>query len=216
MITTMKIEKTKVLSDLFHTKIVAVIRIDHAADLVDVSKALIEGGVKFVEITTTVPNALEAIEQTVIALGDSVHIGAGTILTASQASDAISAGADYIVSPVLNQEVVCFCNEAEIAVMPGCMTPTEVYNAHCSGADVVKIFPADLGGPTFFKNLKGPLPHIRIMPTGNVNLSNVNEFIQAGACAAGVGGALVSKQLITEKNYRQITENAIKFIRAVS
>jgi len=158
----------------------------------------------------------EAIEETVDIMGDRVCIGAGTILTVEQAHDAISAGASYIVSPVFNEKVVKLCNERDIAVMPGCMTPTEVYTAWNAGADVVKIFPAGVGGWNFFKDLKGPLPHINIMPTGGVNLETAACFIKAGACAVGVGGALVSKELIAAKQYSKITENAREFVKAVS
>ena len=144
--------KQQILSSLFQTKVVAVVRIDRSGDFINVAKVLLEGGVKFMEITMTVPNALQSIEETVNQLGNSVYIGAGTVLTGEQASDAISAGASYIVSPVFNDKVVNLCNHENIAVMPGCMTPTEVYNAWNAGADVVKIFPAGVGGPKFFKD----------------------------------------------------------------
>ncbi len=215
-VTIESIGKQEILDSLFASKIIAVIRVDQPGDLVNVSKALLEGGVKFVEITMTVPNALKAIEETVEKLGSSIHIGAGTVLAGLEASDAISAGASYIVSPILNQEIVGTCNDAEVAVMPGCMTPTEIYNAWSSGADVVKVFPAGVGGSRFFKDIKGPFPDIKIMPTGGVDLNNAGEFINAGACAVGVGAALVSKELIAKKQYKQITENARKFRKLVA
>lgn len=212
----MKKLKEDILDELIRKKIVAVIRIDQSADLVDVSKALIDGGVTFVEITTTVPNALQAIERTASCLGNDIQIGAGTILSSQQAVAAIDAGASYIISPILDSEIILTCKKADVAVMPGCMTPTEVFNGWMCGADVVKIFPADLGGPVYFKNLKGPFPDIRIMPTGNVNLNNAVEFLNAGACALGVGGALVSKDLIMKKQYSKITENARTFVSLVA
>lgn len=211
-----KQNKEEVLACLFDTKIVAVIRVDQADDLVEVAKALLAGGVRFVEITLTVPNAIEAIRQTTEELGDSVYIGAGTVLDTEQATNAIEAGASYVVSPIYDQEVVDVCNAAGVAVMPGCITPSEVYRAWKGGADVVKIFPAGMGGPSLFKDLKGPFPDIKIMPTGGVNLQTAGEFIKSGACAVGVGGALAGPALIAEKQYRKITDNAETLIDIAS
>ncbi|MFN0165537.1 MAG: bifunctional 4-hydroxy-2-oxoglutarate aldolase/2-dehydro-3-deoxy-phosphogluconate aldolase, partial [Bryobacteraceae bacterium] len=198
------------------TGVVAVIRADKADDLIDVGRALRQGGVKFIEITMTVPGALAVIEKATIALkDDDVYIGAGTVLDAETARQAILAGANYVVSPVFRPDVVATCKRYSVAVMPGALTPTEVLNAWEAGADIVKIFPAGVGGPQFLKDLKGPFPHIEIMPTGAVNRKTCPEFIQAGACAVGVGGELVGKPLIAARDFAAIANNARDFIALV-
>jgi 2-dehydro-3-deoxyphosphogluconate aldolase/(4S)-4-hydroxy-2-oxoglutarate aldolase len=210
-------ERTQILHLLKETGVVAVIRADQADDLVDVGRALREGGVKFIEITMTVPGALAVIEKATSALqGDDVYIGAGTVLDAETARQAILAGANYVVSPVFRPGMVAMCKRYSVAVMPGALTPTEVLNAWDAGADIVKIFPAGVGGPQFFKDLKGPFPHIEIMPTGAVNRKTCPEFIQAGACAVGVGGELVGKPLIAARDFAAITRNARDFVALVA
>ena len=209
-------EKQHVMKSLKDTGVVAVIRADDAADLVDVSHALCEGGVRHIEITMTVPGALRVIEQAVTALsGREVYIGAGTVLDSETARLAILAGASYIVSPVFRPDILGVCKRHSVAVMPGAMTPTEVINAWEAGGDVVKIFPAGVGGPRFFKDLKGPFPHIEIMPTGAVNRETAPQFISAGACAVGVGGELAGKSLITARDFPTITRNAQDFVALV-
>jgi len=185
--------------------------------LIDVGKALYQGGVKFIEITMTVPGALAVIEKAVNALKkEEVYIGAGTVLDSETARLAILAGSSYIVSPMFRQDVVNTCKRYGVAVIPGAATPTEVFNAWEGGADVVKIFPANsVGGPQYFKDLKGPFPHIEIMPTGAVNRETAPQYIKAGACAFGVGGDLVGKPLIAAKDFATITKNAKDFIEIV-
>jgi len=210
-------DKQKVLTALKETGIVAVIRIDDPSDLVDVSKALSAGGVKFVEITMTVPGALSVIEKAVNALKkEEMYIGAGTVLDAETARLCILAGASYIVSPAFRPDVVNACKRYGIAAMPGALTPTEVLNAWEGGADVVKVFPANhMGGPQYFRDLKGPYPQIEIMPTGAVNRETAPQYIKAGACAFGVGGDLVGKPLIMTKDFATITKNAVDFVEIV-
>ncbi len=208
--------KQETLQTLKDTGVVAVIRADKAEDLVDVGRALREGGVKFIEITMTVPDALSVIEKATTALqNEDVYIGAGTVLDSETARLAMLAGANYIVSPVFRPDVVATCKRYSVAVMPGAMTPTEVLAAWEAGADVVKIFPAGVGGPQFFKDLKGPFPYIEIMPTGAVNRETAPKFIKAGACAIGVGGELVGKPLIAAKDFAAITKNALDFVAIV-
>ncbi len=208
--------KEETLQALEETGVVAVIRADKAEDLVDVGRALRQGGVKLIEITMTVPGAMAVIEEATAALkNEDVYIGAGTVLDAETARQAMLAGANYIVSPVFRSEVVSVCRRYTVPVMPGAMTPTEVLNAWEAGADVVKIFPAGVGGPQFFKDLKGPFPYIRIMPTGGVNRTTAPAFIKAGACAIGVGGELVGKPLIAAKDFATITRNARDFLALV-
>jgi 2-dehydro-3-deoxyphosphogluconate aldolase / (4S)-4-hydroxy-2-oxoglutarate aldolase len=208
--------REETLRALTETGVIAVIRADKGGDLVEVGRALRKGGVKFIEITMTVPGAMGVIEEATAALqGDDVYIGAGTVLDAETARAAILAGANYIVSPAFRPDVIRVCKRYAVPVMPGAMTPTEVLNAWEAGADVVKIFPAGVGGPPFFKALHGPFPHIKIMPTGGVNLATAPEFIKAGACAVGVGGELVGKPLIAAKDFATITKNARDFAALV-
>src|SRR5204863_9745705 len=147
--------------------------------------------VTVVEITMTVPDALDVLRQVRNALGDRLLLGAGTILDAETARAAFLAGAEYIVAPTLNLDVIRLCQRYDKLVMPGAFTPTEILAAWEVGADIVKVFPADVVGPAFFKAIKGPLPQIRVMPTGGVDLKTASSFLQAGACCLGVGGQLV-------------------------
>jgi 2-dehydro-3-deoxyphosphogluconate aldolase/(4S)-4-hydroxy-2-oxoglutarate aldolase len=209
-------DRHQTLQALKDTGVVAVIRADKAEDLVDVGRALRQGGVQFIEITMTVPGALAVIERATAALQhDDVYIGAGTVLDSETARLAILAGANYVVSPVFRADVVATCRRYSVAVMPGALTPTEVLNAWEAGADVVKIFPAGVGGAQFFKDLKGPFPHIEIMPTGAVNRETAPAFIKAGACAVGVGGELAGKPLIAARDFATITRNAADFLAIV-
>ena len=207
--------KSDVLSKLKATGVVAVIRTEQPGDLIDVARALAKGGVLFMEITMTVPNAIQAIKEVVSVLKDEIVIGAGTVLDAQTAHSAILAGAAYIVSPALRPAVIETCRQRDVACMPGAMTPTEVLQAWELGADVVKIFPAGVGGPRFFKDLKGPFPHIELMPTGSVNKETAPQFIQAGAFAIGIGGELASNAMIVSRQFDQITQNACDYIEIV-
>jgi 2-dehydro-3-deoxyphosphogluconate aldolase / (4S)-4-hydroxy-2-oxoglutarate aldolase len=208
--------KHEVLASLRDSGVVAVIRTENPGDLVAVSRALAAGGVKFVEITMTVPGALEIIRDAVAQLRDAdVFIGAGTVLDAPTARSAIIAGAQFVVGPGFDAEMIRVCNTYGIAVMPGAFTPGEVIRAWRAGADVVKIFPADIGGPDYLKTLKEPLPQVELLPTKGVDFDTVAAFIKAGAIAVGTGSALVNKSLMAAKQYSTITDNAEKFTRIV-
>ena len=196
--------------------IVAVVRADRGESLVAVLRALAEGGVTASEITMTVPNALDVIRTARHELGDSIVLGAGTVLDPESARAAMLAGAEYIVAPNLNPEVIRICRRYDVPVMPGALTPTEVVSAWELGADVVKIFPADLGGPPYLKALRAPLPQIRMMPTGGVDLTTAEAFLQAGACCLGVGGALVDSKLVARGEFAVIRERAEKFVAIVA
>lgn len=209
------VDKYQIMKELYETGIIAVIRADESDTLIQIAEALIEGGVKFIEFTMTIPNAMEIIRESTIKLERECFIGAGTVLDSETARIAILAGAQYVVGPAFNEDMVKLCNSYGIMVMPGAYTPTEVLHAWSSGADIVKIFPADLGGPMIFKDLKGPFPQIKILPTGGVNFETAADFIKNGAFAVGVGGALVDKSLIESGNFKQITENAKRFIDIV-
>jgi 2-dehydro-3-deoxyphosphogluconate aldolase/(4S)-4-hydroxy-2-oxoglutarate aldolase len=207
--------KLQVIETLLETGVVAVIRVDDPTDLLEVARALNEGGVKMVEITMTVPGALDIIASVSRQLGNQVYIGAGTVLDAVTARVAILAGASFVVGPCFDMEMVRQCNLYDVAVMPGAMTPSEILTAWKAGADVVKVFPGRVGTPGFFQDLKGPLPQIRMMPTGNVDLNTAPEYIKAGAVAVGVGKALVDIKAVKAKQFDVITENARTFRRIV-
>jgi 2-dehydro-3-deoxyphosphogluconate aldolase / (4S)-4-hydroxy-2-oxoglutarate aldolase len=210
------IEKGRILATLAETGVVAVIRVEDPANLLDVSRALKEGGVRMVEITMTVPGALEIISAASKELGDGVYIGAGTVLDAATARMAILAGARFIVGPCFDAETVALCKLYDTAVMPGCITPTEIVQAWKAGADVVKIFPGRVGTPEYFQDIKGPLPQVRMMPTGNVDLVTTPRYIKAGAIAVGVGKALVDPKAVKERRFGSITEAARVFCRVVA
>src|SRR5438094_4563145 len=181
--------------------IVAVVRSPDSQQLVVVVRALADGGVTVVEITMTVPGALDVVRQVRQALGERVLLGAGTILDPETARAALLAGAEYIVAPTVNLDVIRLCKRYDKLVFPGALTPTEILTAWEAGADVVKVFPADVVGPAFFKAMRGPLPQIRLMPTGGVDLSTAAEFLQAGACCLGVGGQPVGPRAVGEGNF---------------
>ncbi|MHB9038234.1 MAG: bifunctional 4-hydroxy-2-oxoglutarate aldolase/2-dehydro-3-deoxy-phosphogluconate aldolase [Armatimonadota bacterium] len=208
-------KKQQVVKTLVDTGVVAVIRIDDPSDLYEVSCALSDGGVKLVEITMTVPGALDIINSVSKRVGENVFIGAGTVLDAVTARMAILAGASYIVGPSFDAEVVDICKLYDVPVMPGAMTPTEIVTAWKAGADVVKIFPGRVGTPGFFQDIKGPLPMVKLMPTGNVDTQTAPEYIKAGAVAFGVGKALVDIKAVKAKDFKVITENAKMFRKIV-
>lgn len=210
------IAKHQVLASLRESGVVAVIRTEDPGDLVAVARALHRGGIKFVEITMTIPGALEIIHEATAQLKDlDMQVGVGTVLDSETARAAILAGAAFVVGPAFDADVVRLCNTYGIVVMPGALTPTEVVNAWKSGADVVKIFPGDMGGPAYLKTLKEPLPQIELMPTKGVDFETAPAFIKAGAIAVGTGSCLVNKALLAAKDYAQITENAARLARSV-
>jgi 2-dehydro-3-deoxyphosphogluconate aldolase/(4S)-4-hydroxy-2-oxoglutarate aldolase len=178
--------------------------------------ALAEGGVTALELTMTVPGAVSIIEQLSRTLPPNVLIGAGTVLDAETARNVILAGARFVVSPVFRPEVITLCHRYDVAAIPGCFTPTEILAAWETGANVVKVFPATALGPSFFKDVRGPLPQVKLMPTGGVTRENAGDWIRAGACAIGVGTALVDPAAVAERRFDDIVAAARLFIRAVS
>lgn len=208
-------KKEQILAELRDTGVIAVIRTDNPEQLSDVVAALVEGGVKFIEITMTVPNALELVHVCSEAFGNRIHIGAGTVLDSETAQAVVSVGACFVVSPIFNPEMVRYCNRYSIPVMPGAFSPSEVLVAWTGGADVVKVFPARIGGPKYFKDLKGPLPQVEILPTGGVDFATAPQFIQAGACAVGIGAALVDPAAVKAGQFEVIRENAINLLQVI-
>ncbi|MCH9655890.1 MAG: bifunctional 4-hydroxy-2-oxoglutarate aldolase/2-dehydro-3-deoxy-phosphogluconate aldolase [Planctomycetes bacterium] len=175
---------------------VAIIRAPSGELLVDVSKAIYAGGLDVIEVTFTVPGVLDILAQVKRELGDKILLGAGTVLDSETARAAILAGAEFIVTPTVNTEVIELCNRYDKLVMTGALTPTELLTAWEAGADIIKVFPAFVGGPEYLKALHGPLPQIPLMPTGGVDLETLPDYLHAGACAVGLGSSLVTKQMV--------------------
>ncbi|MCX6569855.1 MAG: bifunctional 4-hydroxy-2-oxoglutarate aldolase/2-dehydro-3-deoxy-phosphogluconate aldolase [Candidatus Aminicenantes bacterium] len=207
--------KDKVLERLLASKAVAVIRMTDAAKLAKAAAALRKGGVTALEVTMTVPGAVEIIRTMARDKEPGVLIGAGTVLDAGTALDVIAAGADFVVSPVMDTDMVRTCREAEVLVVPGAFTPTEIVAAWRAGADIVKVFPATSLGPPFFRDLRGPLPHIRLMPTGGVTLENAREFIAAGACCVGIGTALLDRKTIDADDWEALVTRARRLVESL-
>jgi 2-dehydro-3-deoxyphosphogluconate aldolase/(4S)-4-hydroxy-2-oxoglutarate aldolase len=195
--------------------IVAVVRSPDSQQLVEVAEALAGGGVTVIEITMTVPGALDVIRQVQKALGDRILLGAGTILDAQTARAALLAGAEFLVAPTVNRDVIRLCRRYGKLVMPGAFTPTEILTAWEAGADIVKVFPAEVVGPAFFKAMRGPLPQVRLMPTGGVDLNTAADFLRAGACCLGVGGQLVEPRAVAEGNFDRIRDLARQYVNLV-
>src|SRR5438128_6328612 len=207
--------KEQQLHQVLDCGIVAVVRSPDSDQLVEVTRALADGGVTTVEITMTVPFALDVLRQVRKALGDRVLLGAGTVLDSETARAVLLAGAEYIVAPTVNLDVIRLCQRYDKLVMPGALTPTEILTAWEAGADIVKVFPAEVVGPAFFKALRGPLPQIRVMPTGGVDLTTAAAFLKAGACCLGVGSQLVDPALVADRNFTRIRDLARQYVPVV-
>lgn len=211
----MAVKREDALEIILTTKIIAVIRMADSAKLRPVVEAIQRGGVMAIEITMTTPGALESIRELAAAKPAGILIGAGTVLDAGTAASVIRAGADFVVSPVLDREVIRVCREQDTFIAPGAFTPTEILAAWKLGADVVKIFPATAAGPKFFKDIKGPFPHIRLMPTGGVDLENAAAFIAHGASCVAIGTALLDPKLIANDDWDGLTAKAGALARSL-
>lgn len=209
-------KKTDILDEILKRKAVAVLRVKEEEKLKKVIQAINAGGVSVAEITMTVPNAIKLIEKMNNELTEDVIIGVGSVTDKQTAEDAIKAGAKYVVSPILRKEVIETALKYDIPVMPGCFTPTEVFTAFEMGADIAKVFPADVVGMPFFKAILAPMPHLKLMPTGGVTLTNAGDWIKAGACAVGLGSALVDDKAIKEGNFSKLTENAKQIMDSIN
>src|SRR5438552_17690466 len=196
--------KESQLQHVLDCGIVAVVRSPDSQQLVEVCRALAEGGISVVEITMSVSNALDVLRDVRRSLGDRLLLGAGTVLDAETARAVLLAGAEYVVAPTLNLAVIRLCRRYDKLVMPGALTPTEILTAWEAGADIVKVFPADVVGPAFFKAVRAPLPQIRLMPTGGVDLQTAASFLKAGArCPAG-GGQLAEPKAVAARPFDRI------------
>jgi 2-dehydro-3-deoxyphosphogluconate aldolase/(4S)-4-hydroxy-2-oxoglutarate aldolase len=205
-----------VVAEIERTGVVAVMRLQDASVVRDVARALADGGLTALEVTMTVPKAVDLIAELAETLPESCLVGAGTVVDAGTAGDVIRAGASFVVSPVLQPEVLAACREADVAVVPGCFSPTEIFAAVSGGADIVKVFPATPLGPSFIRDLRGPMPQLKLMPTGGVTRQNAGDWIRAGAVAIGVGTALVDARAVQDRRFDRLTEAARHFIRAVA
>lgn len=206
--------KSEIDSLLVNPGIIAVVRAQSGEQVLPLSEALLEGGVHAIEITMTTPNALAAIRDARQRLGQRALIGVGTVLDLGICRAAIAAGAEFVVTPVCRPEFVPIAHAAERVVMLGAYTPTEAQAAHEAGADFVKIFPAEALGPGYIKALRAPLPHLRIVPTGGVDVHNVADFLKAGCAALGIGSSLVSQKILQAADWPELTRRAAQFVKA--
>ena len=207
--------KSEICSLLTDPGIIAVVRARNAEQVVPLSEALVAGGVIAIEITLTTPNAFAAIREARARFANRALIGVGTVLDAAACRAALDAGAEFVVTPICRTELVSLVHASDRPIMLGAFSPTEAQLAHEAGADFIKVFPADTLGPGYIKALRAPLPHLRIVPTGGVELHNVRDFLQAGCAALGVGSALVSAQLLQAADWQELTRRASAFVTAV-
>lgn len=205
--------KEELIQRLVTPGIIAVVRASRPELCPPLAEALIAGGVIAIEITMTTPNAIAAIQETKQAVGDRGLVGVGTVLDATTCQRALEAGAEFVVSPILRPELVAVSHDLGRPVMLGAYTPTEAQSAHEAGSDFIKIFPADGLGATYIKNLRVPLPHLKIVPTGGVDLETMGDFLGAGVAALGVGSSLVRKDLLEKENWYELTSLAQKYVR---
>lgn len=209
-------DKAAVLQAIRDVGIIPVVRAQSSDEAMKAIDAIRAGGISILEITMTVPGAVGVIEEVSNRYGNEVLVGAGTVLDGETARTCISAGARFVVSPALNLKTIEVCRHIEVAVMPGALTPTEVVQAWSAGADFVKVFPAGaVGGASYLRSLKAPLPEIELIPTGGVSLKTAADFIKAGASALGIGAELVDLKAIREGRHELITERAREFVRIV-
>lgn len=196
---------------ILDTGVVAIMRAKNSDQLLEAAQAVLAGGVRVIEVTMTTPGALDVVRQATDKLGDDVLFGVGSVIDPETARSAILAGAQFVVCPTLNLEIITICRRYSIPVMPGAYTPTEILTAWEAGADVVKVFPASIGGPAYIKAIKAPLPQIRLAAVGGVDIKNTPDFFRAGVEVVGVGGELVNQKLLDTRNFNEISARARSF-----
>jgi 2-dehydro-3-deoxyphosphogluconate aldolase/(4S)-4-hydroxy-2-oxoglutarate aldolase len=203
-----------VLSQIMNYKI---IRGSKAKDVVEIAKALNKGGIRLIEVAMNSPKALNVIEQLSCELGDEMIVGAGTVLDPQTARNALIAGAKFILSPTVDKETIKMTKRYGAVSIPGAFTPTEILNAFVNGGDIIKVFPASSVGPSYIKDIKGPLNQIPLLPTGGINLDNIDSYIKNGAAGAGVGGSLVNSKITVNEAYlKELTVKASEFVNKVN
>ncbi len=207
--------KDEILKALLEKRVVAVVRMTDAGKLLQVVEAIARGGVRAIEITMTVPGAVDIIRTLVSRRVPGSLVGAGTVLDAATADAVLDAGADFVVSPIADPAMIAACRRRDAVVIPGAFSPSEIVAAWKAGGDIIKVFPATALGPGYIRDLRGPLPHIRLMPTGGVTLENAREFIAAGACAVGLGTALLDRAAIAEGRWQALAEKAAALVASL-
>lgn len=205
--------REEVRNIILERKVVAVVRMKNSSQLLKVIEAIKIGGVSGIELTMTIPNAIQSIEIADKEFGNDILLGVGSVTNKQTAVEAINAGAKFVVSPIYKPDVVQTVIDKNIVVIPGCFSPTEIQTAYEQGADFIKIFPADNLGMSFIKSVKAPLPHLKVIPTGGVTLDNAYDWIKSGASAVGIGSALVDNKAIDNEDYKTLTENAKKLCK---
>lgn len=204
-----------VIDAILETKIVAIVRLERYDRAVEITRALLEGGISVVEFTLTGAGAYDAIAATRAALGDQAHIGVGTVLNVDAATASINAGAQFVVTPTTSPAVIRACVARGTPILSGALTPTEALTAHEAGASMVKLFPARFGGPQYLRDILAPLPFLRIVPTGGVGAENARAYIDAGAVAVGIGGSLITAQAVAQADWGRITAGARAVVEAI-
>lgn len=197
------------------TRVIAIVRLKEYDRALEVARALLAGGISVIEFTLTGQGVAEAIASTRAELGERALIGAGTVLRPGEVAEVAAAGAQFVVTPILNLKVIEACHAHDLPIACGALTPTEIQNAHEAGAAMVKVFPARQVGAQYLRDILAPLPHLRLVPTGGINVRNINEYLKAGAFATGVGGNLVSQEAVAVGNWEEITRQAREYVDAV-
>ncbi|MHA2208646.1 MAG: bifunctional 4-hydroxy-2-oxoglutarate aldolase/2-dehydro-3-deoxy-phosphogluconate aldolase [Candidatus Thorarchaeota archaeon] len=209
-------DKQKALDLIHKTGLIPIIRVDSSEIALKVAEAFLEGGVKIIEVTFSVPGATDVVRQLTDELGDKALIGTGTVLNAKMVDEAVAAGSEFIVSPGYSKEIIDATKKHSKPCIPGALTPTEILDAHNLGSDAVKVFPCgNLGGAKYIKAVRAPLPQIPLVPTGGVNLDTAGPLLEAGAFALGVGSAITDKTAIKDGRFEVITDNVKKFLDIV-
>ena len=208
--------KEKAMKLIYDTGLIPIIRVESADIAFKVADAFLDGGVNIIEVTMSVPGAVDVVKQLVEKIGDKVLIGTGTVVDGKMAEEVIKAGSEFIVSPNYSRDLIETAIKHDKPIIPGALTPTEIFDAYTLGADAVKVFPCGtVGGAAYLKAIRGPLPQIPLVPTGGVNLETAGPMLEAGAYALGVGGAITDKKAIKEGKFEVITENVKKFLEIV-
>ena len=210
-----KRSRSEVVARIIERRIVAVVRTEKPEHVLPICQALVAGGVTVLEVTLTVPGAIELIAQVRQQFDENVLVGAGTVLNADACRSAIRAGAEFVVTPVLRMGLIAVAHDLDRPIMLGAYTPTEAWNAHEAGADFVKLFPADKLGPGYVRSLRAPLPALRIVPTGGVDLQTAGEFLAAGCVALGVGSSLLTRDILASAKWAELTALAQKFVEGI-
>jgi 2-dehydro-3-deoxyphosphogluconate aldolase/(4S)-4-hydroxy-2-oxoglutarate aldolase len=207
--------RSETLEKILDCGVVAIIRMQHSANVRWIAEAIAEGGITAIEVTMTTPDALSVVQAIVQSAGETLQIGVGSVMNKATVFWAYRAGAQFIVSPVFKADIVQTAHELDMVCIPGCYSPTEIWTAYEAGADLIKVFPADVLGMDFIRALKVPMPDLSLMPTGGVKQDNAEAWMKAGASCVGVGAALLDKEAISGENKALITENARRMKAAV-